>query len=270
MATVVEDVDLIKRFAATHDQSLREEIILRYVPLVYFVLGRLGISRSLGQDYEDAVSYGLMGLIEAVDHYDPSFGAQFSTYATLRVRGRVLDHLRSMDWLSRSARRRARSIQEAVNTLWSRLGRSPSEDEMAEYMNISTAELQQSLSDASRVIFSLDTMVETDGDGEASLHELLADHSQLDPAEAYAEEDLKSRMLSAVKSLPEREQLVLALYYYEELTLKEIGAVLNVSESRVCQLHARAIMNLRAILNQLSGSLLQKNNRVEIETGIWR
>ncbi len=229
---------------------IREEIILRFVPLVYFVLGRLGLSRSLGADYEDATSQGLMGLIEAVDHYDPGFGTQFSTYATVRIRGRVLDHLRSLDWLSRAARRRTRTVQEATNILWNQLGRAPTDEELANHLHLELPALQQALVDASRVIFSLDTLVETDGEGDTSLHEMLADQRQLDPSDAFDEQDLKSRMMATIKMLPDREQLVLSLYYYEELTLKEIGAVLQVSESRVCQLHARAIMSLRATLSQ--------------------
>lgn len=251
MSTLRDDAELINRFVISRDSALREDIILRYVPLVHYVLGRLGMSRTMGSDYEDAVSQGLLGLIEAVDRYNPAYGTQFSTYATLRIRGRVLDHLRSLDWLSRTARRRAKTIQEATNTLWSSLGRAPSDEELAANLSIDMPTLQQALTDSARVIVSLDAVVETDGESDASLHELLADDRQSNPADAYDEQDLKSRLLLALKSLSEREQLVLALYYYEELTLKEIGAVLEVSESRVCQLHSRAIMNLRSALNHI-------------------
>jgi RNA polymerase sigma factor FliA len=250
MANLVEDADLIKRFITTRDPILREEVILRYVPLVYFVVGRLGLARSMGQDYEDAVSQGLMGLVEAIDRYDAKYGTQFSTYATVRIRGRILDHLRSLDWLSRSARRRTRLVQDAANELWNSLRRAPTDSELAQHLGLDLDALQQALVDASQVIFSLDTMVEADGDDEASLHEVLADNSQPNPADAFDEKDLKDRLLDVLKSLSEREQLVLSLYYYEELTLKEIGAVLDVSESRVCQLHARAIMTMRSALNQ--------------------
>lgn len=248
MVSPRDDTDLINRFLTSRDPALREEIILRYVPLVHFVLGRLGLSRSMGADYEDAASQGLLGLIEAVDRFDPSFGAQFSTYATVRVRGRVLDHLRSMDWLSRSARRRARKVQEATNQLWNTLGRAPSDEELSEHLDLNLAALQQSLIDSARVIVSLDTLAEYDGDQDTTLHEMLPDERQVDPSDIFDEEDLKSQLMTALKSLTEREQLVLALYYYEELTLKEVGMVLNVSESRVCQLHARAIMNIKAAL----------------------
>jgi RNA polymerase sigma factor for flagellar operon FliA len=245
-----EDLDLIQRFLASREPALREEIILRYVSLVHYVLARLGMNRSLGQDYEDAVSQGLLGLIEAVDRYEADHGAQFSTYATLRIRGRVLDHLRSMDWLSRSARRRARLIQEATNRLWHEFGRAPSEDELAAHLELSPDELQKALVEASRVIVSLDTVIDPSSEDGASLHEMLADERQLDPADAAEEQDVHTRLLQALTSLSEREQMVLSMYYYEELTLKEVGAVLEVSESRVCQIHARAIINLRAAISR--------------------
>ncbi len=248
MVSPRDDADLINRFLVSRDPALREEIILRYVPLVHFVLGRLGLSRSMGADYEDAASQGLLGLIEAIDRFDPNYGAQFSTYATVRVRGRVLDHLRSMDWLSRTARRRARKVQEATNQLWNSLGRAPSDEELSAHLDINLAALQQSLIDSTRVIVSLDTLAEYEGDQDTTLHEMLPDERQVDPSDIFDEQDLKSQLMAALKSLSEREQLVLALYYYEELTLKEIGLVLDVSESRVCQLHARAIMNIKAAL----------------------
>lgn len=241
-----DDAEQLARFVATRDPALREALILRYVPLVYYVLGRLGLSQALGPDYDDLASHGLLGLIEAVDRYDPRFGTQFSTYATLRVRGQVLDQLRARDWLSRTARRRARSVQGAVTTLWNQLGRAPADDELAAHLGLDVAQLRQSLAEASRVMLSLDSVREDDDDG--SLHEILADPNQVDPSDLSLEADLQTQLVLALKELPEREQLVLSLYYHDELTLKEIGAVLDLSESRVCQLHARAILSLRALL----------------------
>lgn len=242
------DAEQLARFADTRDPALREALILRYVRLVHFVLNRLGLTQALGPDYEDLASHGLLGLIDAVDRYDPQFGTQFSTYATLRIRGQVLDQLRARDWLSRAARRRARAVQAAMTELWLTLGRAPSDEELAAHLGLELAQLRQSLVDAGRILLSLDTIRE-DGDEGASLHEMLADPDQADPGDLSLERDLHARLVQALQSLPEREQLVLSLYYYEELTLKEIGAVLKLSESRVCQLHARAVMSLRAILS---------------------
>jgi RNA polymerase sigma factor for flagellar operon FliA len=246
MATKSEDQEIILQFFSTRDPALREKLVLRYVPLVHYALGRLGLSMATTPDYDDAVSQGLLALIDAVDRYNPSHGAQFSTYAILRVRGGVLDYLRSQDWLSRSARKRTRQLQNATNDMWQRLGRMPSENELAEQLGLSMTDLQRAMVDASTVMVSLDQMGEGGDDEEVTLHEVLADDKQLDPSSAFDEQELGVNLLSAIKSLPEREQLVLSLYYYEELTLKEIGEVLQVSESRVCQLHARAMMTLRA------------------------
>ncbi len=244
-----EDAEQMQRFVTTRDPEAREAVILRYVPLVHFVLNRLGLSPSLGTDYDDLAGYGLLGLIEAVDRYDPAHGTQFSTYATLRIRGRVLDQLRARDWLSRAARRRAREVQAALTLLWGQLNRAPTDAELAAHLSLDLPQLRQALTDASHVIISLDATRE-DGEDEASLYEVLADPNQVDPDEAVLEQDLQARLQQALRDLPEREQLVLSLYYYETLTLKEIGAVLDLSESRVCQLHARAVLSLRAQLTR--------------------
>jgi len=247
--TRAEDEELLARFLATRAPDLREALILRYVPLVHFVLGRLGLTPSLATDYEDYASQGLMGLIDAVDRFNPSFGAQFSTYATQRVRGQIIDRLRAADWMSRTARRRTRDMQAAVNELWSRLQRDPTDDELAQHLNLDLAQLRQTLQDASRVMVSLDAASGDEPD--ASLHEVLADHEHAenaDPSETLADEELRGQLAAALHTLPKREQMMLSLYYVEELTLKEVGQVLELSESRVCQLHARAIMLLRAIM----------------------
>jgi RNA polymerase sigma factor for flagellar operon FliA len=249
------DAELLRRFVATRDPSLREEIILSYIPLVHYNLGRLGLSQSQGADYEDAASQGLIGLIEAVDNYDPRFGTQFSTYATVRVRGRVLDYLRALDWLSRTARRRARAVQQAITDLWGVLQRAPTEDELAKYLQYDLPTLQQALLDSRHVILSLDSTVQAEGESEGSFHELLPDEDQIDPADALDDEESRSQLVKTIKSLPERQQLLLSLYYNENLTFKEIGEMLGVSESRVCQLHARAMLELRGMLLPYSNDL---------------
>jgi len=257
-----DDAELITQYVATRDQGLREEIILRYVPLVHFVLGRLGLSQAIGQDYEDAASQGLLGLIEAADRYDPVYKTQFSTYATLRIRGNVIDYLRSHDWLSRSARQKTRLVQDAISELWEKNERPPTDEELAEYLSLDIDKLRQILVDSSHVFVSLDTTVSSEGDEIVSLHELITDENQLEPSEIFEDSELKSILIDAIRSLPEREQLVLSLYYYENLTFKEIGAVLEVSESRVCQLHARIVMTLRSILENKTKKSSLVENRV--------
>ncbi|MCB9134634.1 MAG: FliA/WhiG family RNA polymerase sigma factor [Anaerolineales bacterium] len=245
-----DDSALLANYLATHDPQLREAIIIRYVNLIHFVLGRLGISQATSVDYEDFVNQGVLGLIEAVDRYDPAHGTQFSTYATVRVRGHILDYLRSSDWMPRTARRRTRAVQEATQTLWGELGRAPTDNELAGHLQLDLPTLQQTLADAGRVIFSMDALSSADSEDDLSLHDVLADENQPDPSEQLEEGDLKSRMMSVLRQLTERERQILSLYYYEELTLKEIGEVLGVTESRVSQLHTRTVMNLKALLTQ--------------------
>ncbi|MFN3310034.1 MAG: sigma-70 family RNA polymerase sigma factor, partial [Anaerolineales bacterium] len=231
-----DDAELIQRYLQTRDPQTREEIILRYVPLVHFVLGRLGISQAIGADYEDAASQGILGLIEAVDRYDASHGTQFSTYAILRIRGKVIDQLRSHDWLSRGARQRARQVQGAIDSFWEKHHRPPSDEELAAVLQWDEEELRRALMDSSHILLSLDTTVTSDGDEVTSLHEILADEEQEKPDELIENEELKETLTQIIQSLPQREQFVLSLYYYEHLTFKEIGMVLDISESRVCQL----------------------------------
>jgi RNA polymerase sigma factor for flagellar operon FliA len=253
MVTFNDEAALFEKFLEGRDPELREQIILQYVPLVHYVLGRFGISQNTSTEYEDLVSQGLLGLINAVDRYDPAYGTRFSTYATVRIRGTVQDHLRNMDWLSRSARRRTRQVQEAINALWGTLHRAPTEEELAEFLQVDVAEVFQGLQDSSRVIVSLDSVFDSTGDEETSLYDRLADENQPLPDETLDEKEIHAAVVTALKALPERDQLILSLYYFEELTLKEIGKVLDISESRVSQLHGRSVLTLRIILRQVDG-----------------
>jgi RNA polymerase sigma factor for flagellar operon FliA len=251
-----DDAELIQQYCSSKSAALREEIILRYVPLVHYVLGRLGISQSLGADYEDAAGQGLLGLIEAVDRYDPTYGTQFSTYATLRIRGKALDHLRSGDWLSRGARKRARLVQDGVALLWERNQSMPSDQELALHLGLELFQVQQALVDSSRLIISLDAANVENGDQNNPLHEFLADEHQPEPSLAIEESEVRTALAEALQELPRRDQLILSLYYNDELTFKEIGAVLDISESRVCQLHTRLVVALQAqVRNKLQTHL---------------
>lgn len=243
------DIDLLNQFLTSRSPAIREELVLRHVSLIHYVLGRLGVSSDIGMDYEDLVHQGLLGLIDAVDRYNPGFGTQFSTYATVRIRGKVLDYLRSIDWLSRTARHRSKSIQKAIQTLTTQTNVPPNEQQISEYLGIDLDKVHQGLLDSNKIIVSLDALANNDEESETSLYDTLADDNQEDPAEIASENDLKSRMVTCLKKLSERDQLVLSLYYFEELTLKEIGKVLEVSESRACQIHSQAILNLQAMLS---------------------
>ncbi len=248
MVMQMETTGILEEFIATRSPELREKMVLQSVPLVHYLLGRMGITQERGTDYEDFAHQGLMGLIEAVDHYDPKFNTKFSTYASLRIRGKIMDYMRTTDWMPRSARKRSRMIQKSITTLWSENSREPTEDEIASNLGIHVDDVHQGLADSNRVIVSLDMMMDVDHEGDSSLHERLGDEKQVDPLDMLEEQDLMGEMMTAIKELPEREQLVLSLYYTEELTFKEIGKVLEITESRVCQLHARAIILLKAIM----------------------
>ena len=243
------EAELVEQYYKTHDPALRETLILHFMRLVHFVLGRLGVSRSTTDDYDDLQSQGVMGLIEAVDHFKPEMGNKLSTYATFKVRGRILDYLRSMDWLSRSARQKVRAVQDATNELQRNLNRLPTDEELAQHMQINMEALQQIQQDSSHTIVSLDVDDDSNTEeGGASLHERLMDEHQVNPSESYERKDSHHGMAVMLKKLSEKEQLVLSLYYYEELTFKEIGKTLDISESRVCQIHGRAMLNLKTMM----------------------
>jgi len=249
MVMQMETVAVLDEFLATRSPELREKLVLGSVRLVHYLLGRMGMTQEMGSDYEDLAHQGLLGLIEAVDHFDPRYNARFSTYASLRIRGKILDYLRTSDWMPRAARKRTRLIQNTIATLCSELQREPSEEEIAARLGIGVDEIQQGLSDSNRVLVSLDLMMESDAENDGSLHERLADEKQANPAEVFEQENLVELLGDAIRNLSKREQLVLSLYYNEELTFKEIGKVLEITESRVCQLHARAILSLKGMLN---------------------
>ncbi len=249
MATPSDTPEILAKWLTTHDPSYREELVLRYVALVHFVLGRLGVSQNTTPEYEDLVSQGLLGLIEAIDRFNPEFGTQFSTYATFRIRGKILDYLRAIDWMPRAARKRSRMVQQAVSDLWLRNEHEPTDQEIADFLNLEVSSVQQALVDSSRMIVSLDAVIENDQGEDSSLHESLPDEQQENPADMVDLQEMKARLITNIKNLSDREQLVLSLYYYEELTFKEIGQVLGITESRVCQLHARAISRLKSTLN---------------------
>ncbi len=249
MVMQLEAADVLHQFVATRSPELREKLVLQSVPLVHYLLARMGISQTTGTDYEDLAHQGLMGLIEAVDHFNPDFSAQFSTYASLRIRGKVLDYLRTSDWMPRAARKRSRMIQKSINTLWSENMRQPTDEELAVHLGTTVDEVQRGLADSNRVLVSLDTMMDGDKSEEGSLHEYLCDENQKDPSALVEEGSVIEEMAGAIQNLSEREKLILSLYYNDELTFKQIGKILDITESRVCQLHARAILNLKAMMN---------------------
>jgi RNA polymerase sigma factor FliA len=236
------------QYRRTGDQNLRDRLILTYAPLVKYVAGRLGSGLPAHVDDDDLVSYGLLGLIGAIERFDPGRDIKFETYAMARIRGSIIDELRSMDWVPRSVRARARDIERAIGELEARFGRAPTDEEISGKLGLSQDELNESLSEISRTsISALDELwtVSSGGD-QIALIDTIEDTRGPNPQSALAETELKEAMADAISRLPEREKLVITLYYYEELTLREIGEVLGVTESRVSQLHTKAILRLKA------------------------
>lgn len=249
MAMPTDAAELLEEFVATRSPEIREKLVLQSVPLVHYLLARMGVTQERGSDYEDLAHQGLMGLIEAVDHFDPKYNTRFSTYASLRIRGKILDYLRTADWMPRTARKRSRMIQKAISALWTENSHEPTENEIASHLGMAVEDVQQGLADSSRILVSLDMMMDGgDPERDGSFHERLSDEKQVNPSDLFEQESLVAEMSEAIHTLNEREQQVLSLYYNDGLTFKEIGKVLDITESRVCQLHARVIMSLKAVM----------------------
>ena len=250
MAADTDTRTIWREYRRTGAKDLRDRLIVMYSPLVKYVAGRLGSGLPAHVDEGDLVSYGLLGLIGAIERYDPERDIKFETYAIARIRGSIIDELRALDWVPRSVRSRAREIERAIATLEAKLGRAPTDEEISAKVGITTEELEDALTDIARSsIAALDELWSVSGEGDqVSLLDTLEDPDSIRPAEALDETELREILGDAISRLPEREKLVITLYYYEELTLREIGEVLGVTESRVSQLHTKAILRLKARL----------------------
>jgi RNA polymerase sigma factor for flagellar operon FliA len=235
-----------------HDgrQELRDRLILHYAPLVKYVAGRVAVGLPANVEQSDLVSYGIFGLIDAIDKFDPGRGFKFETYAIARIKGAILDELRSIDWVPRSVRAKARSIERAYGRLESELHRTPSDAELARELELTEEQLQVMLSQISFVgLVALDEMLAVGGErGDAiTLGDTIADVRQ-GPVAAFEVGEMRELLAQAINRMPDREKTVVTLYYYEGLTLAEIGEILGVTESRVCQIHTKAVLQLRARL----------------------
>jgi RNA polymerase sigma factor for flagellar operon FliA len=242
---------LWRRYKATGDEVLRERLILHYSPLVKYVAARVGVGLPPNVEVSDCFSYGMFGLLDAIDKFDLGRGIPFELYAMRRIRGAILDELRALDWIPRSVRAKARAVERAYAALESRLHRTPTEAELADELAVSLADLHQIFSELSLVnVLALDELLGATGDGPGAptLGETLEDAAADDPVAVVESQEMRLLLAGAITSLPEREQTVITLYYFEGLTLAEIGRVLGVSESRVSQIHTKAMLALRAKL----------------------
>jgi|TARA_B110000263_G_scaffold90738_1_gene79341 RNA polymerase sigma factor for flagellar operon FliA len=231
----------------------REEVIIRYSPMIKYVANRIAMRLPPHIEVDDLISVGVLGLMDAITKYDSSRGAKFKTYAEFRVRGAILDELRSLDWVPRSIRQKASAVEKVVRSLESKLRRLPEDEEVAKEMDMSLDQFYRTLDETKSVpVFSLEDLGIAKESGEQqSLLDCIAGKADADPQTQIRLIELKEIIAKAIDTLPEKERLMVSLYYYEELTMKEIGAVLDITESRVSQIHSKAVLHLRTKLKAI-------------------
>jgi RNA polymerase sigma factor for flagellar operon FliA len=236
------------KYKGSGERADRDRLILVYAPLVKYVASRVAVGLPQNVEQGDLVSYGMFGLIDAIEKFDPERGYKFETYAISRIRGAILDELRSIDWVPRSVRAKARALEQAYAKLENELRRTPTEEEIALELDLTDDQLQTTLSQISFIgLAALDEVLGGERNEGMTLGDTVADVRE-GPVAAFEVVEMKEILADAVNGMPEREKLVLTLYYYEGLTLAEIGRVLGVTESRVCQIHTKAVLQLRSRL----------------------
>lgn len=247
----VSDEELAQLWQEYHrdknNKTARDKLIVQYIYLTRYVIGRIKVNLPPSFSYEDIASYGVEGLIDAVEKYSPDRGAKFETYALMRIRGAIIDKIRANDWLPRTVRKKIKEVKEATNNLKIELGRIPTNQEVADKLGIEKEKVDEILAQDT----GIDSLYDKKnlGDESVEIIDTIEDSKSERPEEAAEKKDAKLELERALKRLPERERMLLVFYYHENMTLKEIGEAINVSESRVCQLHAQAIMKLRNILS---------------------
>jgi RNA polymerase sigma factor for flagellar operon FliA len=250
--------ELWSLYKTTRDSAIRDAFIRQYAPLVKYVAGKVAASMPNTVEFEDLVGFGVFGLLDAIEKFDPDKNVKFKTYAVTRIRGAIFDELRSIDWVPRSVRQKTKEIEDAVVNLEAKLGRPASDQEIASSLGVSEDEfLKTMLKISSTSVLSLnDVWYSGDEADKISIGESIESPTSMNPDATVEREEVKRVIVQAISELPEKEKKVLVLYYYEDLTLKEIGQVLDVTESRVSQLHTKAILRLRAKLTNLRKGIL--------------
>lgn len=238
-------------FKQSGSKAAKDQLLINYSPLVKFVAGRVAVGLPQSIDQADLVSYGMFGLIDALDKFDPERKIKFETYAISRIKGSIIDELRAIDWVPRSVRAKARMVEKAYQKLEAKLLRTPNDRELAEEMGITDRELQSIFARISFVgVVAFDEVISGGerGEGSTTLGDTIADR-KAGPTGSYEHEETKQILAEAINKLGDREKIVLSLYYFESLTLAEIGQVLGVTESRVCQIHTKAVVQLKSKLS---------------------
>ena len=250
--------ELWKIYKKSKDKKIREHFVKQYAPLVKYVAGKIAIGMPQNVDFDDLVGYGVFGLLDAIEKFDPNKDIKFKTYAVTRIRGAIYDELRSIDWVPRSVRQKAKELERIIGKLENRLGRSAKDEEIAKELGITVKDLRTlilKISGASILSLS-DVWYVGDESDKVSVMETIESPRSLNPDVIVEREEVKNIIVQAISDLPDKEKKVLILYYYEDLTLKEIGEVLQVTESRISQLHTKAIMRLRSKLMNIKRSIV--------------
>ena len=245
--------ELWLEFKKTKSSQLRDKFIRQYMPLVKYVAGKVSVGMPGSVDFDDLVGYGQFGLLDAINKFDPEKNVKFKTYAVTRIRGAIFDELRTLDWVPRSVRQKSREIEDTIVQLESKLGRPASDSEVASAMGISEDEYHQTILKVSGTsVLSLNDVWYSGEESEhVSIGDCIESPSSLNPDVIVEREEIRRVIIEAINELPEKEKMVLVLYYHEDMTFKEIGQVLEVSESRVSQLHTKANLRLRAKLTNV-------------------
>ncbi|MEL3905157.1 MAG: RNA polymerase sigma factor WhiG [Treponemataceae bacterium] len=254
----IPEQELWERYKKEQSADIREYFIVKYAPLTKYVAGKISNSLPNHVEFEDIVGYGVFGLLDAIDKYDPDKGVQFNTYAVNRIRGAIYDELRSIDWVPRSIRQKTRQVEETISDLEAKLGRSATNEEIAKSMGMTVADYDDLLLKISNssIVSLTSTRYQNDTNDTTAVGDTLEAPNAYNPDVIVEQEEIKKIVIKAINELPEREKNVLIMYYYEDMTLKEIGKVLNVTESRVSQIHTSANIKLKAKLTNVTKGIM--------------
>lgn len=254
----IEEDKIWTEYKNTKSPQLRDKLIRQYMPLVKYVAGKVSVGLPASMEFDDLVGFGQFGLLDAINKYDLDKNVKFKTYAVTRIRGAIFDEMRQLDWVPRSVRQKSREIEEIISDLESRLGRTATDQEIAKQMNLSEEEYHQTIMkvSASSIISINDVWNSTDDNEHLSIADTIESPSSLNPDVQVEREEIRKVIIQAINELPEKEKMVIVLYYHEDLTFKEIGQVLEVSESRISQLHTKANLRLRAKLTNFKKGII--------------
>lgn len=236
--------ELWNEYKKNNDKKTKNQLIVEYIPLVKIVSGRMYNFYGSKVDFEDLISYGVLGLIDSIERFDLNRNIKFETYAQIRIKGTIIDNIRKLDWIPRSLRKKSKDLQSSMLELENKLGHAPTNEELGKHMNMDTEEIEDLLSDISTFnVISLEDTLRGKGEGTINVK------SKVDtPEDIIERKEVKDILAEAIENLPEKEQLVISLYYYDELTYKEIGHILKLSESRISQIHSKSILKMKNYL----------------------